>query len=398
MYREFFKLEQQPFRQVDGGDAIYLSTGHDTARSYIEYLLRDSDGLGLILGDAGSGKTATLHHVLQKNGETVIAACLSQPELAPTELLLAVCMQLGIETKNIAADELAHAIEQFGLRQHLHGKVVTIIVDDAHRLSRDVLIQLRTLAKPDRHGFSKINLLFVGRPQLGEVIESTNEEFPRQQIRFTYRLNPLLENEVGSYIQHRVAHAGENSKLAFGADVNSLIYRYTGGVPALINILGSKVLDETFARQKSEPDVECVNKVIEDLGWELFVDSSDAEERAAAGGSPHLPPVGAKLIVRSKGTIIAEHLLKKQRVLLGRQSDKDIFIHDKRVSRSHAQLVRINDVFFLQDLDSSNGTFLGKKKIKWHSLRSGDVFRIGGHEIEYVEHQTPLPDSPATAN
>ena len=78
--------------------------------------------------------------------------------------------------------------------------------------------------------------------------------------------------------------------------------------------------------------------------------------------------------------------LESDIVSLGRDNDNVVQLHDSEVSRHHAEVRQTDDGYVLVDLKSSNGTFLGKKRVQWHSLQNGDVFRIGGHEIEYVEH------------
>lgn len=386
MYLDFFNLNEPPFQTAKSDAFFFPAHSHETAGSYIDFLFHDSDGIGVITGEAGVGKTVVLDHIVQRRKDVAVVARMQQSDLTPTEFLLALCLQLNIEPKEISTTELVRGIEQFALRQHLRGAIFSIVVDDAHQLSRDVLDTIFTLAKPDKNGLSKVNVLLIGRPALSERLKTDPAMPRRQQLRFSYTLKPFTEDEIRRYVETHIQRAGATSKLRLQDNAFPMLFRFTGGVPGLLNVLAEQVLFEAYERHLLNPDAECVLAAAKKMDWPSYVDRGSSKHAAPDEASHKLPPVGAKLIVRNNGEVVGEHLLKKQRVLLGRHTEKDVLIADKRASREHAQIVRLNDEFYLHDLNSSNGTFLGKKRVQWHSLQNGDVFRIGGHEIEYVEH------------
>ncbi len=96
-----------------------------------------------------------------------------------------------------------------------------------------------------------------------------------------------------------------------------------------------------------------------------------------------------KLVLSLNGAVQGEFQLNKERMTIGRKPDNDIQIDNLAVSGKHALIITILDDSFLEDLGSTNGTYVNGKLIKKHALRDGDVVGIGKHELKYInEHAT----------
>ena len=101
----------------------------------------------------------------------------------------------------------------------------------------------------------------------------------------------------------------------------------------------------------------------------------------------------AKLVLSMNGVVQGEYELNKERLTVGRKPDNDIQIDNLAVSGKHAMIITILDDSFLEDLGSTNGTYVNSKLIKKHALKDGDVIAIGKHELKYVnEHATADDD------
>ena len=97
----------------------------------------------------------------------------------------------------------------------------------------------------------------------------------------------------------------------------------------------------------------------------------------------------AKLVLSLNGVVQGTYPLNKERISLGRKPDNDIQVDNLAVSGKHALVITILDDSFLEDLGSTNGTYVNGKLIKKHALRDGDVVGIGKHELKYInEHAT----------
>ena len=97
----------------------------------------------------------------------------------------------------------------------------------------------------------------------------------------------------------------------------------------------------------------------------------------------------AKMVLSMNGAVQGEFPLEKERVSIGRKPDNDIQIDNLAVSGKHALIITILDDSFLEDLGSTNGTYVNGKLVKKHALRNGDVIGLGKHELKCVnEHAT----------
>jgi pSer/pThr/pTyr-binding forkhead associated (FHA) protein len=97
----------------------------------------------------------------------------------------------------------------------------------------------------------------------------------------------------------------------------------------------------------------------------------------------------AKMVLSMNGAVQGEFPLEKERISIGRKPDNDIQIDNLAVSGKHALIITILDDSFLEDLGSTNGTYVNGKLVKKHALRNGDVIGLGKHELKYVnEHAT----------
>ncbi len=99
-----------------------------------------------------------------------------------------------------------------------------------------------------------------------------------------------------------------------------------------------------------------------------------------------------KLILSLNNAVLGEYPLAKERIVLGRRPDNDIQVDNLAVSGKHAAIITILNDSFLEDLDSTNGTFVNGKLVKKHALKNGDIITIGKHELKYVNEEATDSD------
>ena len=100
----------------------------------------------------------------------------------------------------------------------------------------------------------------------------------------------------------------------------------------------------------------------------------------------------AKLILSLNNSVLGEFPLDKERIILGRKPENDIQVDNLAVSGQHAAIITILNDSFLEDLDSTNGTYVNGKLVKKHALKNGDVVTIGKHELKYVNDEASDED------
>lgn len=100
----------------------------------------------------------------------------------------------------------------------------------------------------------------------------------------------------------------------------------------------------------------------------------------------------AKLVLSLNGVVQGEYELTNERLTIGRKPENDIPIDNLAVSGKHALIITILDDSFLEDLGSTNGTYVNGKLVKKHALKDGDVIAIGKHELKYINENATSDD------
>jgi pSer/pThr/pTyr-binding forkhead associated (FHA) protein len=194
------------------------------------------------------------------------------------------------------------------------------------------------------------------------------------------------------YISHRLAVGGHKGDSLFDDSALDIIYRYTGGVPRLINTLCDTALLCAFADNKHSVGTDEIMAAIDELDWQ--------EHESTTGRYKKLQQLTARRVddtavtrieVRTDGEQVSLQTLAPGRVIVGRSPDNEIYIQSKFVSRHHAQIVSDEDGCVIEDLNSTNGLFLGEQQIKKHRLRDGDIVTIGVHELVYTDLRNREP-------
>ena len=390
-YLEHFSLREQPFRLTPDPEFLYWSKQHARAKAYMESTIWLADGFVVITGEIGSGKTTLLQSFLAELDEDIVYAVVSQTQLTPTQFLQSVLTEFGFKPFNKHKVELLDMLNMFLIEQYSNGKKVVLIVDEAQNLTRKVLEEIRLLSGIETHKEKVLRIILAGQPELKDTLESPSLKQLVQRIRLRFHIGPLDAKELREYIDRRLAVAGREPNDLFEDDTYSLIHRYTGGVPRLINTLCDTALLCAFADEKPNVGVPDVNAAVAELNWQEQESASGVFEqlRQIPVPRPEIPKV-TQVEVRSDGETLSVHAFPPGRIIVGRSPDNEIYIRSKFVSRHHAQLVSDDDGCTIEDLNSTNGVFIGEKQVKKHRLSSGDVVSIGVHELVYTDlRETP---------
>jgi pSer/pThr/pTyr-binding forkhead associated (FHA) protein len=101
----------------------------------------------------------------------------------------------------------------------------------------------------------------------------------------------------------------------------------------------------------------------------------------------------ARLMLSLDGQVLAEYNMNKERYTIGRLPDNDIRIDNPAVSGHHSLIINILNDSFLEDLNSTNGTYVNGKLIKKHAMQHGDVITVGHHQLRFVDQQDGSAES-----
>jgi len=385
-YLEHFQFKKPPFGLSPDPDFVYWSKQHSRAKAYMESTIWLSDGFVVITGEIGAGKTTLLHSFLSELGDDVIFAVVSQTQLNATQFLQAILTEFGFKPFDKEKVELLDMINMFLIEQYSAGRKVILIVDEAQNLSKKVLEEVRLLSGIETSQEKVLRIILAGQPELRETLDSPELKQLVQRVRLRFHLGALDQHDMREYIEHRLRVAGRTEPGLFADDAYPLIYRYSGGVPRLINTICDSALLVAFADDKTEIGPEDIENTAEELGWHEHEDTTGEHEAL-----PRLVPAKpsknyvTRVVYRRNGQQVGEYLFEAGRVLIGRALDSEIQVDSRFVSRHHAQIVSSNEGCFVEDLNSTNGILLNGKPAKKQLLADGDVIAIDEHELVYED-------------
>jgi len=397
MYLELFNLTELPFRLSPDPSFLYLSRHHARAKAYMESTIWFTDGFVIITGEIGAGKTTLIETFLKELEKDVVVALINQTQLSPVEFLQTVLVQFGFQPFQMKKVELLSTLNNFLIEQYSQGRRIVLIIDEAQNLSTKVLEEVRMLSGVETTSERILRIILVGQPELNQKLDLPELAQLTQRVRLRFHLTPLSREDTENYIQHRLEVAGSNGRQLFEPDTFQLIYRYTGGVPRLVNTLCDTAMMSAFALDRDVVTAAEVQTAIDELRWSEPNDPSvrlpaiklgghASGIHAARHGSAHNQTL-ARLLLSRQGKTLGEFPLTAGRTIIGRTAENDLQIDSKFISRHHAQVITTDNSCFVEDLNSTNGISYNGKRIRRRVLNDGDVLQIGEHELVYVDER-----------
>ena len=384
MYLEHFQLGELPFRLSPDPAFMYLSPIHSRAKAYMESTIWFTDGFVVITGEIGSGKTTLIETFLREIDQDVVVAQISQTQVTPIEFLQSTLVQFGYSPFRMRKAELLATLNDFLIEQYANGRKVLLIIDEAQNLSNKVLEEVRLLSGVETTKEKVLRIILAGQPELSDKLDSNDLVQLRQRVRLRFHLTALGEADTGEYVRHRLRVAGAGDREIFEPDIFPVIYRYTGGIPRLVNTLCDTAMIAAFTRDRHTVSVDDVRSAVDELQWVEYAarTSSQRQQVMDSTSSEIRPPVG-RLVLSLKGANVRESYVVPGRLFIGRTEDNELQIDSKYVSRHHAQVITDADGTVLEDLNSTNGVYVHGRRVRRHRFREGDVVKIGMHEITY---------------
>jgi len=246
MYNAFFGFRERPFQLVPNPAYLFLSKCHEEALAHMVYAISHGDGFVEIIGEVGTGKTTLCRVFLEHLDDNTEAAYIINPKLNAVQLLKAINDEFGVDSGPDTIKELIDALNGFLLQEREEEKTVILLIDEAQNLSQEVLEQLRLLSNLETNTKKLLQIILVGQPELDDMLHSYQLRQLGQRITLSCLLTPLSFKETREYIQHRIHIASARPDLKFTSAAFREIYRYSGGLPRLINIVCDRALLTAF--------------------------------------------------------------------------------------------------------------------------------------------------------
>ena len=258
MYLSYFGMREAPFSIAVNPRYLFMSDRHRDALAHLLYGVGSGGGFVLLTGEVGTGKTTINRCLLEQLPELTDLAIVLNPALNAEELLATVCDELGIKYGNgdYTLKTLTDKLHAFLLENHQHGRQTVLLIDEAQHLRFEVLEQIRLLTNLETNTRKLLQIILVGQPELAEILARPELRQLNQRVSARFELQALDLKETQAYIRHRLQVAGlPAGQELFPGNVVKAIYRRSGGIPRLINLLCDRMLLGCYGRNQLRVDM-----------------------------------------------------------------------------------------------------------------------------------------------
>lgn len=266
MYNAYFGFKENPFNLSPDPAFLYRSPQHEEALASLTYGVKSRKGFIVLTGEIGTGKTTMLECLRDElQSEKIPFSFIFNTRLTTQQFFEMIAYDLGLHCPSESKAQVLIALQQFLLQQATRGGTVALLVDEAHELSWDVLEEIRMLGNLENRTGKLLQVVLCGQPELDRKLDAPNLRQLRQRIVLRCELRPFDEMQTAAYIQTRMAKAGLEDQTVFPQEVLSGIYRYTRGIPRVINILCDNLLLMAFAMEHKEVNEDMLREVAADM-------------------------------------------------------------------------------------------------------------------------------------
>ncbi len=270
MYTDFFKLKTKPFEMAPDPRFLFFSETHQEAFAYLQYGIIDQKGFLVLTGDIGTGKTTLLHALIKELEENIKVAYVTNPVMDTRDFLSYIANSFGLEKPRSKVDfleDMSHLLHHYNRQD----KRPVLIIDEAHKLTPELLEEVRLLSNIETPEKKLLTIFLVGQIEFLDLINREECRALKQRISLRYHLDVLSEEETKAYIQHRLSISRFNG---FGGSIftdNAVkeIYKYSKGYPRVINILCDHALISAFAKGQHRIGKDIIKECVSDLEMEV---------------------------------------------------------------------------------------------------------------------------------
>ncbi|MBI4335336.1 MAG: AAA family ATPase [Candidatus Omnitrophica bacterium] len=266
MYTNFYGLKENPFNVTSDPNFLFMSSRHREALAFLTYGIDHRKGFLEITGEIGTGKTTLCKALLNRFDARVKTAFVINPDLSELQLLESIAGDFGLELPK-RSNKLAifHLLNRFLIHQLSLKNNVVLIIDEAQNLRTTILEQIRLLSNLETEKEKLIQIVLVGQPQLRDKLNSPGLAQLRQRIGIRYHIAPLDRKEIGGYIEHRLKVAGSDGGIRFSDEAIDEIYRFSEGIPRLINMICDRALLFGFVLETRCISPDIVRRAVDEV-------------------------------------------------------------------------------------------------------------------------------------
>jgi general secretion pathway protein A len=234
MYPPHFGLQENPFATDADPKYLWLGEKRKEALATLVHRILYGDGVQVVIGNPGTGKTSLADAVLDELGDRALAAVVPCAEYKGIDFLKLVERAYGIRGNSQSQGSFFSRFSEFLHRSFTSGKKVVLIIDDAHRLNASYLKELSDLSNIEENGTRLLRLVFLGENRFLDLLKEESNLGLSESAIYSYALDPLTKDETAQFIRHHLQIA-QCEREMFTPDAIEEIFLYSQGIPHLIN-------------------------------------------------------------------------------------------------------------------------------------------------------------------
>lgn len=266
MYKKFFGLQENPFNVNPDPRYLFVTPHTEEALSCLTYGIQSRKGFILLTGEVGTGKTTLINKLLEwLHRGNCPTAFIFNPRLSEDQFFDFMMADLGISCDTRSKSQVLLRLNQWLMERYRAGETAVLIVDEAQNLSSAVLEEIRLLTNLETYTEKLLQIVLSGQPELETKLKQPELRQLRQRITLRSKTYPLTSQETNGYISSRLRIAGSNGQPIFAPEAMEVIYRYSHGIPRVINVLCEHALINAFADQRKPVTADIIQNVADEF-------------------------------------------------------------------------------------------------------------------------------------
>lgn len=266
-YETFYGFIKEPFSDVPDPQLFYSGPEHTRALVKLLHVIKKGRALGILTGSVGCGKTTIARRILSEledeDNYYPGLMVLTHQNFGTEWFTRKIGELLGVNFNSYDRSEMVTEIIKQLYNIYREGKKAVILIDEANNITNsEVLEELRGLLNLELQGERLVTIILSGMDEMFENIRYNTSL--RQRISAVVNLPPLNMSSTKEYVKYRIEQVGVNENL-FDEEAYELIYKFSNGVPRIINVICDNALLEGVLLKKKVVEASILNRVGEEL-------------------------------------------------------------------------------------------------------------------------------------
>jgi general secretion pathway protein A len=265
MYKNFYKLESNPFNSSPDPRFLYMMPHTREALAGLEYGISARKGFIVLVGEVGTGKTTLLRRALGSFAQgRVFTSFLFNPRLEVLDFLEFVLSDFGITPTTRTKSGMLIQLNRWLIERFRQQETCVIVVDEAQNLSSELLEEIRLLTNLETSSEKLLQIILSGQPEFEDKLRQPELRQLRQRVSLWCRTQPITAEQTGEYIRQRLLIAGVADPI-FMPDAVLAIHRASRGIPRTINLICEHALILGYVEQIAEIPERIILSVAREL-------------------------------------------------------------------------------------------------------------------------------------